>query len=95
MQYALIVPNYLSFAYVFFWFCCFRYFEKCTVVFPFENSHGFNIMDTEKNHNVVHGVPYIARWSDLINMSCEAPETGHKFWIKEPGGCTNQGPNRP
>jgi hypothetical protein len=25
-------------------------------------------------------------------MSAEAPETGHKFWIKEPGGNTNQGP---
>jgi hypothetical protein len=34
----------------------------------------------------------IAWRGDLINMSGEAPENGHKFWIKEPGGCTNQGP---
>ena len=49
-------------------------------------------MHNEKNHSIVHGGGDIAKWGDLINMSCEAPETGHKFWIKEPGGCTNQGP---
>jgi hypothetical protein len=25
-------------------------------------------------------------------MSCEAPETGHKDWVKKQGGKTNQGP---
>jgi hypothetical protein len=25
-------------------------------------------------------------------MSCDAPEDGHKFWVKEPGDNTNQGP---
>ena len=30
--------------------------------------------------------------SDIINMSCDASEDGHKFWIKESGGNTNQGP---
>ena len=61
-------------------------------MFPYENKHGFNIMHNEKNHSIVHVSADIARWGDLFNMSCEAPETGHKFWIKEPGGCTNQGP---
>jgi hypothetical protein len=71
---------------------CSRYFDKCTVVFPYVNGHGFNIMHNEKNHSIVHVSPDIARWGDLINMSCEPPETNHKFVIKEPGGCTNQGP---
>ncbi len=61
-------------------------------MFPYENGNGFNIMHNEKNHSIVHVSSDIARWADIINMSCEAPETGHKFWIKEPGGCTNQGP---
>ncbi len=25
-------------------------------------------------------------------MSCDAPEDGHKFWVNEPGGNTNQWP---
>ena len=29
---------------------------------------------------------------DSINMSCEAPETGHKEWVKKQGAKTNQGP---
>ena len=49
-------------------------------------------MHNEKNHSMEHGGADVARWADLINMSGEAPEGGHKFWIKEPGGCTNQGP---
>jgi hypothetical protein len=57
----------------------------CTVVFLYENGHGFNIMHNEKNRSMEHGGVDIARWGDLINMSGEAPETGHKFWIKEPG----------
>lgn len=49
-------------------------------------------MDNEKNHSIKHGSNDIAKYADLINMSCETPEDAHKFWIKEPGGCTNQGP---
>ena len=69
-----------------------RYFEKCTEVFPYENLLGFNIMHNEKNHSIKHGGGDIAKYGDPINMSCEAPEDGHKFWVKEPGGNTNQGP---
>jgi hypothetical protein len=61
---------------------CLRYFEKCTAVYPNVISKGFNILHNAKNHSIVHGAPDIARWANLINMSCEAPETGHKFWIK-------------
>jgi hypothetical protein len=61
-------------------------------VFPYEIKHGFNIMHNEKNHSIVHVSGDIARWGDIINMSCGAPETGNKFWIKEQEGCTNQGP---
>jgi hypothetical protein len=62
------------------------YFEKCTEVFPYENMLGFNIMHNE------NGGGDIAKYGDPINMSCDAPEDGHKFWVKEPGGNTNQGP---
>ena len=88
----LLLYLIISSLLILFWFGCLRYFEKCTAVFPYENCKGFNIMHNEKNRSIVHGGPDIARWADLINMSCEAPETGHKFWIKEPEGCTNQGP---
>ncbi len=46
---------------------------------------GFNIMHNEKNHGLKHGGGDIAKYADPINMSCEAPEDGHKFWVKEPG----------
>ena len=49
-------------------------------------------MHNEKNHSMKHGSGDVAKWADVVNMSCDAPETGHKFWIKEQGGCTNQGP---
>ena len=49
-------------------------------------------MHNEKNHSIKHGGGDVAKYADIINMSCEAPEDGHKFWIKEPGGNTNQGP---
>ena len=39
-----------------------------------------------------HGAGDIVRYGNSINMSCEAPETGHKDWIKGQGGKTNQGP---
>ncbi len=50
-------------------------------------------MDNEKNHSVVIVGNNIAKYADVINMSCETPEDAHKFWIKELGGCTNQGPD--
>ena len=34
----------------------------------------------------------VANYADIINMSCDAPEDGHKFWIKKPSGNANQGP---
>ena len=49
-------------------------------------------MHNEKNHSLKHGGGDIAKYGDPINMSCDAPEDGHKFWVKEPGGNTNQGP---
>ena len=49
-------------------------------------------MTTKKNHSMRHGAGDIVRYEDSINMSCEAPETGHKDWIKGQGGKTNQGP---
>ena len=71
-----------------------RYLQKAPVVFPYTNSLG-NIMETEKNHSLKHAPNDIVnnvKWADSINMSCEAPETGHKDWVKKQGGKTNQGP---
>jgi hypothetical protein len=48
-------------------------------------------MDNEKNHSLKHCGRDVAKWLDPINMSCDAPETAHKLWIKEQGDCTNQG----
>jgi hypothetical protein len=61
-------------------------------VFPYTNSRG-NIIETEKNHSIKHASNDIVKWGDSsINMSCEAPETGHKEWVKKQGAKTNQGP---
>ena len=57
-------------------------------------------METEKNHSLKHApisqppndIVNNVKWADSINMSCEAPETGHKDWVKKQGGKTNQGP---
>ena len=49
-------------------------------------------METEKNHSIKHAPNDIVKWGDSINMSCEAPETGHKEWVKKQGAKTNQGP---
>ncbi len=49
-------------------------------------------MHKEKNHSVKHGGGDVAKYADIMIMSCDAPEDGHKFWIKEPGGNTNLGP---
>jgi hypothetical protein len=49
-------------------------------------------MQNEKNHSLKHGGGDVGKWGDPINMSCDAPETAHKLWIKEQGDCTNQGP---
>jgi len=61
-------------------------------VFPYTNSRG-NIIETEKNHSIKHAPNDIVKWGDSINMSCEAPETGHKEWVKsvkKQGARTNQ-----
>ncbi len=49
-------------------------------------------MHNEKYHSIKHSGGDVAKYADIINMSCEAPEDGHKFWVKEPGGNTDQGP---
>ncbi len=49
-------------------------------------------MHNEKNHSIKHDGGYVGQYGDIINMSCDAPEDGHEFCIKEPGGNTNQGP---
>ncbi len=49
-------------------------------------------MHNEKNHSLKHGGGNIAKYGYPINMSCDVPEDGHKFWVKEPGANTNQGP---
>ncbi len=49
-------------------------------------------LHNEKNHSIKHGGGDIAKYRDPINMSCETPEDGHKFWVREPGGNTDQGP---
>jgi hypothetical protein len=69
----------------------FRYLQKAPLVFPYSNARG-NIMETEKNHSIKHAPNDIVKWGDSINMSCEAPETGHKDWVKKQGAKTNQGP---
>jgi hypothetical protein len=68
------------------------YFEKCTEVFPYENLLGVNTTHNEMNYSIKHGGGDVGKYSDIINMSCAAPQDGHRFWIKEPGGNTNQGP---
>jgi hypothetical protein len=70
-----------------------RYLQKAPVVFPYSNLLG-NIMETEKNHSLKHAPNDIVnnvKWVDSINMSCEAPETGHKDWVKKQGRKTNEG----
>jgi hypothetical protein len=49
-------------------------------------------MHNEKNHSIKHGGGDVAKYADIIGMSCDAPEDSHTFWIKELGGNTNQGP---
>ena len=51
-------------------------------------------MHNEKYYSIKHGGGDIAKYGDFINMRCETetPEDGHKFWVKKPGGNTNQGP---
>lgn len=43
-------------------------------------------------HSIKHASNDVARWCDTVNTSCETPELGHKNWVKEQGGQTNQGP---
>ncbi len=39
-------------------------------------------MDNEKYHSIVHGGNDIAKYSYVINMSCETLEDAYMFWIK-------------
>ncbi len=71
-------------------FC--RFLDKCRTVFPFKNSKGYYIMATEKVHSVKHTPNDVTRYCDSINTSAEAPEKGHKKWVKQQGLKTNQGP---
>jgi hypothetical protein len=54
-------------------------------------------METEKNHSLKHApndTVNNVKWVDSnhsINMSCEAPETGHKDWVKKQDGKANEG----
>ncbi len=49
-------------------------------------------MATGKNHSIRHTPGDVERYCDAINVGCDAPEEAHKFWVKEQGVCTNQGP---
>ena len=69
-----------------------RFLDQCRTVFPFTNSQGYYIMATEKVHSVIHTPNDIARFCHFLNFCCEAPETGHKKWVKQQGLKTNQGP---
>ena len=70
-----------------------RYLDQCQVVFPFTNSLGHPYMATRKNNSIKHTPADVVRYCDAINVSCEAPETAHKNWVKEQGDCINQGPH--
>ena len=49
-------------------------------------------MCTDKHHfMVMHAPSEVIKWGDIVNTSAEAPEGGHKKWIKAQGGQTNQG----
>ena len=50
------------------------------------------MMATEKVHSVIHTPNDIARFCHYLNCCCEAPETGHKKWVRQQGLKTNQGP---
>jgi hypothetical protein len=73
-----------------------RYLQKAPLMFPYTDSLG-NIMETEKNHSLKHApndTVNNVKWVDSnhsINMSCEAPETGHKDWVKKQDGKANEG----
>jgi hypothetical protein len=69
-----------------------RFLERCKELFPYKNKKDNLICDTEKMHSIVHAGADVMRWGDPENMSAEAPETGHKEWVKKQGGKTNQGP---
>ena len=69
-----------------------RFLSRCEELFPYKNKRGDLITDTEKMHSIRHAGNDIARWGDTVNTNTEAPETGHKKWVKGQGGKTNQGP---
>jgi hypothetical protein len=68
------------------------FLRRCEELFPYRNKLGHLIMDTEKMHSIKHAPGDVARWADAVNTNTEAPETGHKKWVKGQGGNTNQGP---
>jgi hypothetical protein len=57
--------------------------DQCQVVFPFTNSLGHPYMATGKNHSIKVTPEDTLRYCDAINVSCEAPETEHKNWVKD------------
>jgi hypothetical protein len=60
-----------------------RFLDQCRVVFSFKNSKGYSIIHTPND------VAWICHY---LNTCCEAPESGHKKYVKQQGLKTNQGP---
>ena len=68
------------------------FMRRCNELFPYRNKNDELIMATEKMHSIRHAANDVARWADAVNTNTEAPESGHKNWVKKQGGKTNQGP---
>ena len=49
-------------------------------------------MATEKVHSLIHTPNDVARFGHYLNYCCEAPEKGHRLWVRLQGAKTNQGP---
>ena len=49
-------------------------------------------MKTEKNQSLKHAPNKFVKWADSVNISCEAPETGHTDWVEKQDGRRNQVP---
>ncbi len=91
VRHIMLISIILFFFYYSLAYC--RYLDQCLVVFPFTDSLGPPIMVTGKNHSIKHTPSDVVRYCDAINVSCEAPETAYKNWVKEQGDCINQGPH--
>jgi hypothetical protein len=61
-------------------------------MFPFKNSKGYYLMATEKVYSIIHPPNDVARFYHYLNTCYEAPESGHKKYVKQQGLKTNQGP---